>query len=178
MKIKSKDAEFGSGAGQINPTKAVHPGLVYDISLKSYISFLCKEGYNSTTIGLLVGSKKYNCSKIKPAQGTDGLNYPTMHKQLLDPSSSIAAVFYRTVTHVGYGTSLYRANISSPDGLSVKVFPNTLNFVKLHESKTFKVVVKGKPMPDGTQILSALLEWNDSKHIVRSNIVIYRQLFM
>ncbi|XP_031743408.1 subtilisin-like protease SBT4.15 isoform X2 [Cucumis sativus] len=175
MKIKSEDVVLGSGAGQINPTKAVHPGLVYNISFDSYISFLCKEGYNNTTIGLLGGSKKYNCSKIKPAQGTDGLNYPTMHKQLSDPSSAIEAVFYRTVTHVGYGASLYRANISSPDSLSVKVFPDTLNFVKLHETRTFKVVVKGKPMPKGTQILSALLEWTDSKHIVRSNILIYRE---
>lgn len=176
MKIKSKDAVLGSGAGQINPTKAVHPGLIYNISFNSYISFLCKEGYNSTTIGLLDGNKKHNCSKIKPAQGTDGLNYPTMHKQLSDPGSAIKAVFYRTVTHVGYGPSLYRANISSPDGLSVKVFPDTLNFVKLHETKTFKVVVKGKPMPEGIWIRSALLQWNDSKHIVRSNILIYRKL--
>ncbi|XP_022962647.1 subtilisin-like protease SBT4.15 [Cucurbita moschata] len=178
MKIKSEDAEFGSGAGQINPTKAVHPGLVYDISLNSYISFLCKEGYNSTTIGLLVGSKEYNCSKIKPAQGTDGLNYPTMHKQLSDPGSAITAVFYRTVTHVEHGASVYRANISSPVGLSVKVFPDSLDFAKAGERKTFKVVVKGEAMRDGTRILSALLEWKGSKHVVRSNILIYRQLLM
>ncbi|XP_022143781.1 subtilisin-like protease SBT4.15 [Momordica charantia] len=178
MKIKFKEAELGSGAGQINPTRAVHPGLVYDISLNSYVSFLCKQGYNSTAIGLIVGSKKYNCSMLKPARGTDGLNYPTMHQQLSDPSSAIDAVFYRTVTNVGYGASLYRANITSPDGLSVKVFPDTLNFAKSHERKTFKVVVKGNPMPKGIQILSALLEWTDSKHIVTSNILICRQLLM
>lgn len=178
MKIKSEDAEFGSGAGQINPTKAVHPGLVYDISLDSYISFLCKEGYNSTTIGLLVGSQEYNCSKIKPAQGTDELNYPTMHKQLSDPGSAITTVFYRTVTHVEHGASVYRANISSPVGLSVKVFHDSLDFAKAGERKRFKVVVKGEAMRDGTRILSALLEWKDSKHVVRSNVLIYRQLLM
>lgn len=177
MKTQGPEGELGSGAGQIKPTKAVNPGLIYDLSMSSYIRFLCKEGYNGTTISLLIGAKKkYNCTDFKPAKGTDGLNYPTMHTQLILPNSTISAVFDRTVTHVGNGTSVYKANVVTSKGLFVKVFPTTLKFTKLHQRLSFKVMVKGGPMPNGTQVLSALLEWNDSKHSVKSPIVIYRPL--
>ncbi|PON83147.1 Subtilase [Trema orientale] len=176
MKIKDKTGELGSGAGQIDPTKAVHPGLVYDLSMSSYIRFLCKEGYNGTTIALLLGGKKrYNCSDFRPAQGTDGLNYPTMHIHLKNPNSTVSAVFHRTVTHVGYRSAVYKANVVSPKGLSVKVLPGSLNFTQPRQKRSFKVAVKGSALPNGTSFLSAMLEWNDShKHIVRSYILVYK----
>ncbi|KAK4834634.1 hypothetical protein QYF36_025989 [Acer negundo] len=177
LKIKPEDAELGSGSGQINPRRAAHPGLVYDITMSSYISFLCKEGYNDTNIGKLIGGKeKQTCSSFKPALGTDGLNYPSMHTQLNVTASRISAVFYRTVTHVGFGNSVYNAIVTSPKGLSVQVLPSTLKFNKLHQQKSFKVVVKGGPMKNGTQILSALLEWSDSRHSVKSPILIYKPI--
>lgn len=172
--VQDKLAELGSGSGQINPARALHPGLVYDINMNSYIAFLCKQGYNSTSIGLLIGRKIFNCSTVEPPPGTDGLNYPTMHIQLMTHNSSISAVFYRTVTNVGYGSSTYKAKVTAPKGLSVQVIPDTLQFTKLHEKQSFKVVLKGPPMPEGTLILSALLEWNDSNHNVRSPILVYR----
>ncbi|KAJ6742430.1 PROPROTEIN CONVERTASE SUBTILISIN/KEXIN [Salix viminalis] len=176
MKIKEVDAEFGSGSGQINPSEAVHPGLVYDINMSSYIRFLCKEGYNSTTISLLIGGKKkYKCSNLKPAQGIDGLNYPSMHAQLKSAGSKISAVFYRTLTNVGYGNnSVYKATVTSPKDVSIKVVPNSLKFNRTHQKQSFEVFVEGGSMQNGTQILSALLEWSDSKHIVRSPIIIYK----
>ncbi|CAL5419727.1 unnamed protein product [Camellia sinensis] len=175
MKIKQQGGALGSGSGQINPTRAIHPGLVYDIQMSSYLSFLCKEGYNSSTIRLLTGGKKlYNCSSFKPAQGTDGLNYPSMHTQVASGNSSISAVFYRTVTNVGYGNSVYVAKVKSPKGLDVTVVPKTLSFKRLHQKKSFKVVLKGKFMNDRAWILSAVLEWSDSKHTVRSPILVCR----
>lgn len=177
--IKGNDnfTELGSGSGQISPLKALHPGLIYDIRMNSYIAFLCKQGYNGTSIGILIGSKSFNCSGVKPAPGTDGINYPTMHIQLLSSSSSISAVFYRTLTNVGYGTSTYKAKVTAPEGLSVNVIPDTLKFTKLHQDLSFKVVLKGPPMSDEKITLSALLEWNDSKHSVRSPIVVFKPTF-
>lgn len=176
MKIKDETAELGSGAGQINPTRALDPGLVYDLSMSSYIRFLCKEGYNSTSISLLVGGKRrYKCSDFMPAQGTDGLNYPTMHLKLKNPNSTISAVFHRMVTHVGNQNSMYKANVVSPQGLSVKVYPSSLNFTHQNQKRSFKVALKGGKMPSGTNIVSALLEWNDSQdHSVKSYILVYK----
>ncbi|KAK3445466.1 hypothetical protein EUGRSUZ_A01616 [Eucalyptus grandis] len=174
MKIKDEFAELSSGSGQINPVKAVHPGLVYDITMRSYISFLCKEGYNGTTIALLAGGKKkFNCSSFRPAHGTDGLNYPSMHLQLTDTSASISAIFYRTVTNVGSAKSLYKAKVTAPEGVSIQVVPDTLKFDKLHENRSFKVVVKGGRVKKGTHIMSGSLEWSDSRHRVKSPILIF-----
>ncbi|KAE9445649.1 hypothetical protein C3L33_22450, partial [Rhododendron williamsianum] len=179
MKIKQQDAELGSGSGQVNPTKALDPGLIYDINKSSYISFLCKQGYNSTTIRLLTGGKKqYNCSTFPAAKGIDGLNYPSMHFQLLNTNAIISAVFYRTVTNVGYNNSVYRAKVSSPEGLEVTVIPKVVSFSRLLQKRSFKIVLKGKFIKDRDWILSALLEWSDSyEHIVRSPILVYRPLY-
>ncbi|XP_040372091.1 subtilisin-like protease SBT4.15 [Rosa chinensis] len=175
LKIKPLEGELAFGAGQIQPIKAVHPGLVYDISMNDYISFLCKEGYNSTSIGKLIGGKKkYNCSDFKPAPGTDGLNYPSMSYLVRNPNSSISAVFLRSVKHVGYGKSVYKAKVTSPKGLSIRVTPSTLTFTKKHQKRSFTVVVKGGTMKGKTESLSALLEWDDGRHTVRSPIVVYR----
>lgn len=179
MKLKQQDAELGSGSGQVNPTKALDPGLIYDINKSAYISFLCKQGYNSTTIRLLTGGKKlYNCSTFPAAKGTDGLNYPSMHFQLQNTNSVISAVFYRTVTNVGYKNSVYRAKVNSPEGLEVTVVPKVFSFSRLLQKRSFKVVLNGKFIKERDWILSASLEWSDSyKHIVRSPILVYRSLY-
>jgi hypothetical protein len=100
-----------------------------------------------------------------------------MHIQLLNATSTISEVFYRTVTNVGYGTSTYKAKVTAPEGLSVEVIPDTLKFSQLHQDLSFKVVLKGPPMPVEKSILSATLEWNDLKHSVRSPIVVFKPTF-
>ncbi|KAF8380351.1 hypothetical protein HHK36_027836 [Tetracentron sinense] len=52
---KHEDAEFAYGSGHINPLKAVTPGLVFDASEADYIDFLCKQGYNTSTLRLVTG---------------------------------------------------------------------------------------------------------------------------
>lgn len=174
MKIEQPDGPLGSGSGQLSPQKALHPGLVYDIPQSGYIRFLCKEGYNSTTIGLLTGGKKkHKCSNFRPAVGSDGINYPSMYLQILDPTAQYTAIFYRTVTNVGYEASVYKATVETTNGLSVRVVPSTLSFQKANQRRSFKVVVKGKPAK--AKIQSAFLEWSDSKHKVRSPILVYRR---
>ncbi|RDX66765.1 Subtilisin-like protease SBT4.15, partial [Mucuna pruriens] len=177
IRISDNFTVLGSGSGQIDPVKALHPGLVYDMRLNSYIAFLCKQDFNSTNIGILIGIKNFNCTSIKPAPGTDGINYPSMHIQLLSASSRISAVFHRTVTNVGYGNSTYKAKVKAPKGLSVKVIPDTLTFTRLHQKLSFKVVLKGPPVPSETFVLSASLEWNDSRHTVRSPIIVFKPMY-
>ncbi|QCD98044.1 Peptidase S8 [Vigna unguiculata] len=176
IEVRDNFTVLGAGSGQINPVKALHPGLVYDTGVHSYISFLCKEGFNSTNIGVLIGNRNFNCSSIKIEPGTDGINYPSMHVQLPSPLDRISAVFYRTVTNVGYGNSTYKAKVTAPEGLSVKVIPDTLRFIGLHQKLSFKVVLKGPPMPVETFLKAASLEWNDSKHTVRSPILVYKPM--
>ncbi|MCD7452647.1 hypothetical protein HAX54_017707 [Datura stramonium] len=175
MKIRPVGAELASGSGQINPRKAINPGLIYDLDFDSYIGYICKEGYNSTNIALLTGSKKYNCSSIPKAKGADGLNYPSMHLQLQHANESdISAIFYRTVTYVGNGKAVYKAKVRGPNCLSIKVVPNILSFSKVNEKKSFRVELKGKFIRKKSWVLSGSLVWGGKIPYVKSPILVYR----
>lgn len=180
MRIKGNEAELSYGSGQINPRRAIHPGLVYDITETAYLQFLCKEGYNSTSIGLLVSDnnnktkKEYRCVDHKRVLGSDGLNYPSMHKQV-SSTEKVTEIFYRTVRNVGYGPSNYVAKVWAPKGLRVKVVPRVMSFVKAGETKNFKVMVDGVWDETMRGIMSASVEWDDSRgHLVRSPILLFQ----
>lgn len=179
MRIKGDEAELSYGSGQINPRRAIHPGLIYDIPESAYLRFLCKEGYNSTTMGLLIrtnNTNEYKCENFKRGLGSDGLNYPTMHKQVSTKETKVSEVFYRTVRNVGYGPSTYVAKVWAPKGLKVDVVPKVMSFEKPGEKMNFKVLVDGvwdeKTMKG---IVSGSVEWDDSRgHLVRSPILLFR----
>lgn len=177
MKIEPDAGELASGSGQINPKTAVHPGLVYDIEMTSYLSLLCQQGYNDTDIALITGSKKYSCGNAPPLLGFDGLNYPSFHLQVENETSEITAVYYRTVTNVGYGKSTYKAKVKPPKGVSVEVIPNVMTFDRPSEKKDFKVVLKGKFVEKETWYVSGSLVWSDTRHNVRSPILVSLKLF-
>ncbi|EYU30558.1 hypothetical protein MIMGU_mgv1a021337mg, partial [Erythranthe guttata] len=96
-----KDAEFAYGSGQVNPTKAFNPGLIYDMDDMSYIQFLCHEGYNGSLIGSLINQSPINCSDLLPLNGEDAINYPTMQLALKSDQEPTVGVFRRRVTNVG-----------------------------------------------------------------------------
>lgn len=175
LKIGESQDELGAGAGQINPTKAVNPGLIFDLSRTSYISFLCnKNHYAGTALAILTGDSSFNCSAVTPNTGSDGLNYPSMYVPIDLQATAVSAVFHRIVTHVGSGPSTYKAKVKSPMGLSVRVLPEALKFKRANETRSFKVMVKGAVAAEGNVLLKASLEWNDSKHNVRIPILAFR----
>jgi len=168
----NKDQEFAFGSGQVNPTRAVSPGLVFDMDEMPYIQFLCHEGYNASSLAVLVGSKRVNCSTLLPGLGYDDLNYPTMQLSLKNKREPITGVFRRRVTNVGPALSIYNATINAPAGVEITVRPTTLYFSRVLQKRSFTVVVKAKPMPSG-QMVPGSLVWKSSRHVVRSPIVIY-----
>nr|POE89097.1 subtilisin-like protease sbt4.15 [Quercus suber] len=171
LKIKDVQAELAYGAGQIDPVRALHPGLIYDMSKSDYIRFLCNEGYSGTALKVLTEGKT-NCSSIPDIGGHDALNYPSMYLQLNSANSSISAIFHRTVTNVGLEKAIYKAVVKAPATLKVTVVPKELAFSHLYEKKSFMVVIKGPPL-NNISSLSASLEWNDAKHRVKSPIHIF-----
>ncbi|KAJ7962276.1 Subtilisin-like protease SBT4.14 [Quillaja saponaria] len=168
----TNDAEFAYGAGQVNPTRAVSPGLVYDMDDLSYIQFLCHEGYKGSSLSPLVGSKSVNCSSLLPGLGYDAINYPTMQLSLTKNKNLTAGVFRRRVTNVGPSQSIYNATIKAPKGVEITVKPTSLIFSHVLQKRSFKVVVKAKSMAS-RQMVSGYLVWRSSSHILRSPIVIY-----
>lgn len=170
----NKEAEFAYGVGQVNPRKAVNPGLIYDIDEMSYIQFLCHEGYNGSSLAPLVGSKSINCSSLIPGLGYDVLNYPTMQLNLKNCMQPTVAVFRRTVTNVGPASSTYNATIRAPEGVEITVKPMSLTFSHALQKRSFQVKVKANPMNGtGMKMLSGSLGWKSSRYTVRSPIVVY-----
>lgn len=170
----NNEAEFAYGAGHLNPSKAISPGLIYDMDAMSYVQFLCHEGYRGSSLVSLTGSKSINCSSFLPAFGYDALNYPSMQLNLISSQNQTVGVFQRTVTNVGCSPAVYNATINAPKGVQITVKPTSLFFSYALQKKRFKVVVKAKAMANSTlTLLSGSLVWKSTHHTVRSPIVIY-----
>ncbi|KAI5328774.1 hypothetical protein L3X38_028171 [Prunus dulcis] len=168
---KHADLEFAYGSGQINPLKAVKPGLIFDTSEADYINFLCKQGYNSTTLRIITGDKNSSCGSTKPGKAWD-LNYPSFSLQLED-GQEIKAEFTRTVTNVGSPNSTYTiASFSPLSTITVSVSPSTLSFSSVGEKKSFTVKVTG-PKISQQPIISGSIVLSDGVHQVRAPLVVY-----
>ncbi|KAK4765526.1 hypothetical protein SAY86_026616 [Trapa natans] len=161
--------EYSYGSGQISPSKAVSPGLVYGITKKDYLLLLCSLGVD---ISALDSNSTTACPKAgrKTMKGGD-LNYPSLSFKA-PASDSFRLTLKRTVTNVGTANSVYRASISSSTHLSIKVVPRVLSFKSVGENKSFTVEVSGSGLQAGA-FLSNQIVWSDGTHLVRSPIIVF-----
>lgn len=168
---RQRDLEFAYGSGHINPADTIDPGLVYNASETDYINFLCKQGYNTTTLRLVTGDDS-TCESTTIGRAWD-LNYPSFSLYVED-GEQIWGTFTRTVTNVGAANSTYAANIYMPAIIGVTVEPSVLKFSAVGETQTFTVNVTG-PAITQQPIMSGALTWADGagNHNVRSPIVVY-----
>lgn len=157
----------GIGAGQVDPTRAIDPGLVYDLNVNDYIGLLCNSGLTDAQIGIITSPlPPVACSKVAKIT-QEQLNYPSI-TVTLRPNSTV--VVKRTVTNVALPGSTYLAKVSMPSGVSAVVQPAALRFNAKYEKITFTVAfrwtgVAGYP-------LRGQLIWRSREHVVRSPISI------
>ncbi|RDX76413.1 hypothetical protein CR513_43597, partial [Mucuna pruriens] len=163
------DAEFAYGAGQIDPSKAVYPGLVYDAGEIDYVRFLCGQGYSSRTLQLITGDNN-SCPETATHSSARDLNYASFALFVPPSNSSVYGSFNRTVTNVGSPTSTYKATVTAPQGLKIEVNPSVLSFTSLDQKQTFLLTIEGTI---AEPLVSASLVWNDGKFQVRSPIVVF-----
>ncbi|KAL8241065.1 hypothetical protein R6Q59_014420 [Mikania micrantha] len=161
---KNPDAEFAYGSGHIDPSKAVDPGLVYDAGEQDFVSFLCGQGYNATTLKMVSGDASA-CS-VSTNATVWNLNYPSFALSA-QQTGRLTRTFNRTVTNVGAVNSSYQANVVAPSGLVVKVNPSNLVFKSVGEKQSFVVSVDATI---GSKALSGSLVWTDGVHNVTSPI--------
>ncbi|XP_031493274.1 subtilisin-like protease SBT5.3 [Nymphaea colorata] len=159
--VKLVATPFDYGSGHLCPSRALDPGLVYDISVADYFSFLCAIGYNNTNIATVTG-KSYSCPPRIP-KVTD-LNYPSITISNVEGTRTIS----RTLKNVGKAGT-YTAHIQSPPEIKVSVTPRSLKFERVGEEKKFTVTVKARKRSDKGFVFGALV-WSDGVHHVRSPI--------
>jgi subtilisin family serine protease len=171
-------SELAYGTGQVDPTRAADPGLVYDIIPQDYVKHLCQISNSSNDLVYnITENHDYDCAKI-PIEKTWTLNYPSFAVPVsLD--QPFVNVFQRTVTNVGNSSqSNYKAVVSAPKELTVKVEPSVLAFTQVGQALSYTITIEGvlpkRNVP--TQILSAYIVWTDGNHQVRSPIVVFERL--
>ncbi|XP_027335845.1 subtilisin-like protease SBT1.1 [Abrus precatorius] len=162
---------FAFGSGHVDPERASDPGLVYDITAKDYLNYLCSLKYTSSQIALL-SKGNFKCPKNSVLQGGD-LNYASF-SVLFGISALKASVTYkRVVTNVGNPKSSYAVKVEAPKGVSVTVEPRNLSFKKLGEKLSYKVtfVSNGRTAVTGVSSFGSLT-WVSDKYTVRSPIAV------
>ncbi|RLM74390.1 subtilisin-like protease [Panicum miliaceum] len=161
---------FATGAGHVNPDKAVDPGLVYDIDPADYVGFLCSI-YASQDVSV-IARRAVDCSAVT-AIPDHALNYPSISVSFPPAWNSTAgpvAVVRRTARNVGEAPAVYYPYVDLPAGV-VHVAPSSLRFTEANQEQSFTVSVwRGK---SGTaKLVQGALRWVSDKHTVRSPISI------
>ncbi|CAN6329245.1 unnamed protein product [Urochloa humidicola] len=156
---------FSIGAGHVNPSQAINPGLIYDTDEEQYISYLCGLGYTDTQVEI-IAKRNGPCEEGRKITEAE-LNYPS----IAITASTGKLVVNRTVTNVGDASSSYTVDIEMPKEVTASVSPSKLEFTKANEKKTFTVTLTWDA--NGTKHAEGNIRWVSDKHVVRSPIVIF-----
>ncbi|VAI37061.1 unnamed protein product [Triticum turgidum subsp. durum] len=157
------------GAGHVDPSKAVDPGLVYDLTAADYLDFLCAIEYEPAQIAALTKHSSDHCSANR-TYSVAALNYPSFSATF--PAAGGTEKHTRTLTNVGKpGT--YKVTAAAAAGgtaIKVSVEPSTLSFSKVGEKKSYTVSFAAGGKPSGTNGFGRLV-WSSEHHVVASPIL-------
>ncbi|KAK2388402.1 subtilisin protease SBT5.4 [Trifolium repens] len=159
----SHTTPFSYGSGHVQPNKAMDPGLVYDTTFNDYFNFLCALGYNETQISVFLKAP-HQCHKNF---SIINLNYPS----ITVPNLSRSVTVTRTLKNVG-APATYIVHVQNPNGITVSVKPNILEFKHVGEEKKFEAKLKVKKGKATKNYVFGKMVWSDGKHYVKSPIVV------
>jgi subtilisin family serine protease len=147
---------FGYGAGQIQPKRAMDPGLVYDSSYDDWTRFVCGSGQVAETHELCAKGK------IDPSN----LNYPTISIGDLAGKQTVQ----RTVRNVGQLPEVYFPKVEGMTGVKVTVSPKILVVLPGATAK-YQVTFEhnGAPLE---QYSFGKLHWRSAEHTVSSTLAV------
>ncbi len=145
---------FGAGSGQVQPNKAVNPGLVYDAGFGNYLAFLKGQGLCCAS------------SASIPALDASDLNQPSLAVGDLAGVQTLT----RTVTNVGGAAATYNATVVPPAGFTVSVNPTSFNIAS-GGTQQYSVTITRTDGPLNTFRFGSLT-WSDGSHSVKSPIAV------
>ncbi|KAI5428502.1 subtilisin-like protease SBT3 isoform X1 [Lathyrus oleraceus] len=156
------------GAGEIDPNRAMNPGLIYDVTPQDYVNLLCGLNFTKNQILTITRSSSYGCEN--PSLD---LNYPSFIAFYSNKTRSMVHKFKRTVTNVGDGAATYKAKVTHPQGCLVTVSPDILNFSYRNEKLRYHIVIK-YVMYEKENVSFGDVVWAEDggTHSVRSPIVV------
>ncbi|KAL5214810.1 hypothetical protein ABZP36_003962 [Zizania latifolia] len=141
---------FDYGGGFIDPSRAVDPGLAYDVDPKDYTALDCDYA-NS-----ICESEYLN------------LNLPSIAIPNLKAPTSVV----RTVTNVGQADAVYKVIVQSPPGVQISVEPSVLIFSQGKNKHSFKVTFNMTHKVQGSYLFGSLAWHDGGSHYVRIPIAV------
>ncbi|KAI3846359.1 hypothetical protein MKX03_035518 [Papaver bracteatum] len=162
---------YDYGAGEVNPSGALQPGLVYETDADDYLLFLCNYGYKVSDIKLISSNvpNGFDCPKNSSKNLVSQLNYPSIAISKLNGKESKNVT--RTVTNVGpEDETSYTVTVNSPQEVEVKVVPSKLQFSKSSNKQSYQVIFS--PSSSVTRDLFGSITWSNGKYKVRTAFVI------
>lgn len=153
----SAGAVFDVGAGQVNPTKSLDPGLVFDAGFNDYRNFLKGQGLCNFCFG------------PEPATGIDAsdLNQPSIAIGDLAGSQEVS----RTATSVGSQSETYIFSITGLSGVTAT--PSVASFTAAPGSVTpWKVSFLRTTAPFAAFASGTIVWTGDKGHVVRMPVTI------
>ncbi|WOL09895.1 subtilisin-like protease SBT2.4 [Canna indica] len=106
---------FDHGAGVVNPSAALDPGLVFSAEFEDYVRFLCSLPNVSASLVQSAIGMKCNASSGSPAD----LNLPSITISALRGHQTVK----RNVKNVAGKPETYLSSIRTPEGVEVSVHP-------------------------------------------------------
>lgn len=156
------------GAGQIDPNRALDPGLVYDATPQDYVNLICSMNFTTNQMLTITRSNGYDCSNP-----SSDLNYPSFIALYSNKTGGLVQKFERTVTNVGGGAAKYKAKVTAPEGSVVTVSPDTMVFEETNEKQSYSLTITYVSDKNRTVTFGSIIWVEDNgKHTVRSPIVV------
>ncbi|XP_057794459.1 subtilisin-like protease SBT3 [Salvia miltiorrhiza] len=165
---------LGMGAGQVDPNRALDPGLLYDATVQDHVNLVCSMNFTSEQTRTIIRSS-YNCSNP-----SSDLNYPSFIALYdTEVNRTTTSQFKRTLTNVGKGAATYKVKVEEPKNATVIISPKTLVFRKKYDKQSYSVSIRYTRNNEiELETTDGSLTWIEvnGKHTVRSPIVVYPRL--
>lgn len=154
---------FATGAGQVNPEKAVNPGLIYDIQPDEYVTHLCTLGYTSPEI-FTITHRNVSCHGILQKNRGFSLNYPSV--SVIFKRGVVRKMIKRRLTNVGSPNSIYSVEVVAPEGVEVRIKPRRLVFRHVNQSLSYIAlfIPRNRTRTDTTNFAQGHLTWVESNN--------------
>ncbi|CAA0823922.1 Subtilisin-like protease SBT1.2 [Striga hermonthica] len=164
---------FATGAGHVDPGRAIDPGLVYDISLDEHVTHLCTLRYTKSDI-FSITHRNVSCRELLRKNRGFSLNYPSF--SVIFKKEERKKMERRVLTNVGKPNSIYSLELKAPEGVSMKVRPRRLVFKHINQTLSYRVWFMSKKglRTKSTAFGQGHLEWVErtNSYRVRSPISI------
>lgn len=157
---------YKMGAGHMNVSRAMDPGLVYEINERQYAAHVCST-LGEAALRAVSRNDSWRCSDL-PTTHPSNLNYPSITVPLLP----IPFTVVRTLMNVAPpGTpETYTARVVMPPEVRITIEPSTLTFTYTGQEASYQISVSRYSSfnPPQGAVYQGTVEWSSSEHTVRS----------